>query len=284
MKYKDRLYKKIRGVFHVDEIERKLDQTSSILMHEYLESHLYKNPKYSNNNKRLNKYEYQVYSQHGEDGIINEIFERIGTTNQFFVEFGVEDGSETNSTYLLMKGWSGLWIEADGYCFDAINQSFSKKIQQEKLAVLNSFITAENIEHLFAKSNVPHDMDLLSIDIDGNDYHVWKAIRNYSPRVVIIEYNSIFRPGDCFIVDYNANAVWDKSSHFGASLESYFLLGKEKGYSLVACDFTGTNAFFVRNDLVGNYFHEPFTPLEHYEPPRYFLNKKDGHFRKIKNW
>src|SRR5882762_10241106 len=92
--------------------EKMLQNMYSMQVDEYLGKHLFKNPKYQSP-KRLNKFEFQSFSQHGEDGIIEEIFNRIGTTNKYFIEFGVENGIESNSTYLLFKGWKGLWIEGN---------------------------------------------------------------------------------------------------------------------------------------------------------------------------
>jgi hypothetical protein len=247
----------------------------------YLQEFLFTNPKYLDN-KRLNQFEYQVFSQFGEDGIINEIFQRIGTTNRYFIEFGVENGTECNTTNLLHDGWQGLWIEANANHYSTIVASFSKAIQQQQLVVKNSFITSENIEELFKAGGALREPDLLSIDIDRNDYHVWRAIDNFRPRVIVIEYNAIFRPGQHFVVEYDANATWDGSSYFGASLDAYYQLGLTKGYRLVGCSFSGVNAFFVREDLVADHFESPFTPEVHYEPARYFLYKKDGHYRKIR--
>lgn len=264
----------------LNHLNNRFNEDRRIYIDNYLAQHLFSNPRYSSG-KKLNRFEYQVFSQYGEDGILSEIFNRIGTTNKYFIEFGVENGTECNTTYLLLKGWNGLWIESNSGHVSSINNSFKKKIEEKKLALLNSFITAENIQELFKKANAPAEPDLLSIDIDGNDYYVWKAISDYRPRVIVIEYNAIFRPGDHFIVPYDSTAVWDGSSNFGASLESYYELGLEKGYKLVGCNFSGVNAFFVREDLISNHFEPPYTPAVHYEPPRYFLHKKDGHYRKL---
>jgi hypothetical protein len=244
----------------------------------FLTGHLYNNPKYSQS-KRLNKSEYQVFSQNGEDGIIQEIFNRIGTTNKYFIEFGVEDGLECNTLNLLYKQWQGLWIDGSKDHVNSINNRFSDWISAGRLTIKNRFINAENIESIFQSADVPAGLDLLSIDIDYNDYYVWKAITAYKPRVVVIEYNSIFRPDTHFVVQYNADRIWDKTSHFGASLLAYEQLGNEKGYSLVSCSFTGSNAFFVRTDLVADLFEAPFTAENHYEPNRDFLIYKTGHPR-----
>lgn len=274
------MYVKLRRTLYLENMDIKLAHLQGLEIENYLERNLYRNPKYDAPDK-LTRFEYQAFSQFGEDGIIREIFRRIGTTNRYFVEFGVEDGSETNSTYLLYKGWKGLWIDGGPENIAAIHRSCPKAIRSGQLVAMESFITAENIESLFARANVPEEFDLLSIDIDRNDYYIWKAITHYRPRVVIIEYNSIFRPGDEFVVEYDPNAMWDKSSNFGASLESMAKLGNEKGYKLVASSFAGLNAFFVREDVMGDHFTGPFTAENHYEEPRYFLYTKKGHPRKI---
>ena len=170
------------------------------LFDDYRQRNLFNNEKYKNP-KKLNQFEFSAFSQNGEDGIIEEIFNRIGSTNRFFVEFGVQTGIESNSTYLLHKGWSGFWIDGNAKHVKKIMQNFSKVILSKKLQVKCGFITAENIESLFIEANVPQQFDLLSIDIDRNDYYVWDAIQSYNPRVVIIEYNAIFRPGCEFVVD-----------------------------------------------------------------------------------
>jgi hypothetical protein len=251
------------------------------LIDDYLQRNLYDNPKYQHANK-LNRYEFQAFSQNGEDGIIEEIFRRIGTTNRFFVEFGVEAGDETNTTYLLYKGWSGFWIDGSLKNIESIKNKFSKTISANRLKAVCNFVTAENIEGIFKASNVPLEFDLISIDIDRNDYYIWDAITSYKPRVVVIEYNAIFRPGCEFVVPYDRSIMWDRSSNFGASIESLYKLGLKKGYKLIACCFTGVNAFFVREDLVNDCFEGPFTPETHYEPPRYFtISGKAGHPRKV---
>ncbi|MEO6977011.1 MAG: hypothetical protein ABI113_01495 [Mucilaginibacter sp.] len=264
----------IRNILNV--ILKKIDDDKGIKVTQFYAEHLFNNPKYIES-KRLGKYENQVFSQNGEDGIIQEIFNRIGATNKYFIEFGVENGLECNSTNLLYKGWSGLWIEgSSGHCND-ISKRFKDVIDGGRLKIQNAFINAENIESLFNKGGAPFEPDLLSIDIDYNDYYVWKAISKYKPRVVIIEYNSIFRPDTHFVVKYNPDRMWDKTSYFGASLLAYEQLGLEKDYCLVGCVFTGSNAFFVRKDLIGDLFEAPYTAENHYEPNRDFLNYKPGH-------
>lgn len=264
----------IRDLLNI--LNKKLDDNKGITVAQFLSEHLYNNPKY-NNSKRLNKHEYQVFSQNGEDGIIQEIFNRIGYNNKYFIEFGVENGLECNSTNLLYKDWKGLWIEGSDRDCKQISERFSNLLEVGRLKIKNTFINAENIESLFDEANAPAEPDLLSIDIDYNDYYVWQAITKYKPRVVIIEYNSIFRPDTHFVVKYNPKRMWDKTSHFGASLLALEQLGNQKGYCLVSCIFTGSNAFFVRQDLVKDLFEAPYTAENHYEPNRDYLYYKAGH-------
>ena len=131
-----------------------------------------------NNGLYLERYGFKAYSQNDEDGIIEEIFNRIGTTNKIFVEFGVENGLESNSHYLLHKGWSGLWIDGSEKSVKEIKKLFKKPIYDNKLKVINAFITKDNIDSLISDNgNINGEIDLLSIDIDGNDWWVWNAIK-----------------------------------------------------------------------------------------------------------
>ena len=255
------------------------DRLTELQIDNYLLENLHKNPKYDNP-KKLKRYEFKVFSQAGEDGIISEIFNRIGTTNKFFVEFGVGNGLENNSAYLLVKGWQGYWIEGSERFCQSIRQSFEDLIANQQLTLKNTFITGENIEDLFRKGNVPTELDLLSIDIDGNDYWVWQAITNYRPRVVILEYNAIYPPESSWVMQYNPSHQWKYNSHMGSSLKALEKLGHQKGYKLVGCSFSGVNAFFVREDLLADHFCSPFSAENHYEPARYFLcSQKAGHPR-----
>lgn len=157
--------------------------------------------------KRLLPHGFKVYPQHDEDGIIEEIFDRIGVTDRFFVEFGVGDGLENCTTYLLLKGWSGAWIDGSAECYRRILQNCAFLLKEERLRVKHSFITAENIEDLFSGLSVPEEFDFLSIDIDRNDYWVWNGIGHYRPRVVAIEYNASFKQSASVVVPYDPQAI-----------------------------------------------------------------------------
>jgi hypothetical protein len=212
---------------------------------------------------------HRCFSQNAEDGMLDELFRRIGTGPRHFVEFGVGNGLENNTMALLLAGWSGLWIEASPASARAIREGFAPAIAAGRLTLVESFVTAENIEGLLRGAGVPADLDLLSIDIDGNDYWVWKALGAFRPRAVVIEYNASLGPTARLARPYDPAFVWDGTSAFGASLAALAALGEAKGYALVGCDAAGVNAFFVRQDLVGDRFVAPFTAARHYQPPRY---------------
>jgi hypothetical protein len=234
-------------------------------------------PKYADP-KRLNRHEAQVYSQNGEDGILAEIFSRVGTSNRVFVEIGAGDG-ENNSAYLLLKGWSGYWFDADDGNLQSIRSRFAKSLASNRLRAAKEFFTAENVLDVLQKHGVPSEFDLLSLDIDRNTSWVWRALRALRPRVAVIEYNASIPPQDEWEIAYVAEKPWDGTIIFGASLLSLEQIGKELGYSLVGCDLTGSNAFFVRDDLVGDLFCSPFTARNHYQPPRMFIGRNWGHRR-----
>jgi hypothetical protein len=275
-----RLKNALSQLWRTSNANHKLSRLLELQTEEFLQRHLHQNPRYASS-KRLNRYEFKVFSQNGEDGIIEEIFNRIGATDKFFVEFGVGNGLENNTAYLLVKLWSGLWLEGDHASVEFIKSEFAREIASNRLRVQETFITAENIVGLFERHAVPTEFDLLSIDIDGNDYHVWKALAAYRPRVVVIEYNATFPAHLRWIKKYDAAWQWDGSIGFGASLKALEELGAELGYRLVGCNFAGANAFFVRKDLAGEAFHAPFTAEEHYEPHRPYIQYTAGHTRKM---
>jgi len=113
--------------------------------------------------------------------------------------------------------------------------------------------------------------------VDGNDYWIWEAIRSINPRVVVIEYNATWFPPLSFTVRYNENFRWDGTNYHGASLRALELLGRRKGYCLVGCNFSGVNAFFVREDLCKRRFRAPYTAENHFEPPRFWMIRQSGH-------
>jgi hypothetical protein len=258
-------------------IDSNVEKLTPLAVEDFIQKHLFNNPKYSDPRK-LNRYERKSFSQNGEDGIINEIFKRIGTSNRFFVEFGVGNGLENNTVFLLFQDWKGVWIEGNPKQVRFMKTKFASVIATEQLRLQQAFIDSETIESLFKRNEVPAEFDLLTIDIDGNDYWVWQAIKNYSPRVVVIEYNATFGPEAPWVMKYDPSHVWDKSCYFGASLKALEQLGIQKGYRLVGCNFAGVNAFFVREDLLSDAFLAPYTSENHFEPARYYLGASpSGH-------
>jgi hypothetical protein len=212
---------------------------------------------------------FKAYSQNDEDGIIQEIFRRIGVKNRSFVEFGCGDGLENNTVYLLMLGWTGLWMDGNEKEIRSISHLHKLFIENKALRLRSAMVTRENIEGLL--DGVPAELDLLSIDIDNNDYWIWSAIDTIRPRVVVIEYNASIRPPAALVIPYSPDNGWSGGSYYGASLSALELLGRKKGYSLVGCNLVGSNAFFVRDDLAGDKFLSPYTAEMHYEPPEYYL-------------
>jgi hypothetical protein len=227
---------------------------------------------------RLTRYGAKTFSQNDEDGILGEIFRRIGMRDRVCVEFGVESGQQCNTALLIAAGWRGLWMDSVSENIKAARANHAQAIAEGRLKIVQASVTAENINSLIEEGlgDYRHAVDLLSIDIDGNDYWVWKAISVIRPRVVAIEYNASFPPPLDFLAPYRPDESWDLTSYYGASLTVLERLGRTKGYSLVGCCLAGVNAFFVRDDELNSredkpQFHSPFTAAEHFEPVRYAL-------------
>lgn len=227
--------------------------------------------------KRLVTAGYKVYSQGDQDGQIAEIFRRIGVTNRRFVEFGSGDGRVNNGAYLVLQGWSGLWMDAKPDSEAGLRQRWGAAMQEGRVTYRRSFVTVENINTLLTETGFSGEIDLMVIDLDSNDYHIWQAITAASPRVVCMEYNAKFPPPMEWIMPRDDTYGWNGAERFGASLAALEKLGLEKGYLLVGCSLTGVDAFFVRKDLVGDHFAAPFTAENHYQPARYYLNLSSGH-------
>jgi hypothetical protein len=201
----------------------------------------------------------KVYSQGDEDGVIAEIFRRIGTTNKIFIEFGAGSGFENNTRLLLERGWRGLWIEANPDHAGRIRRVCRRSLRLSRLTLIEAFITTENINQLILSCGLPVEVDFLSIDIDGNDYHVLDAITVVRPRVICLEYTRSKPPPLDWVMPYAPAHQWDGRSDTGASLVAFEQLLSPKGYSLVGTPRHSTNAFFVRDEFVPGQFEGPFT-------------------------
>jgi hypothetical protein len=193
-----------------------------------------------------------VYSQNGEDGVIAEILRRIGGPGRReFVEFGVERGVEGNCVALAdVFHWSGLFMEADEEKAHALAWKYR---DNARVSTALARVTAENINELLATNGVSDEPDVVSIDVDGNDLWIWRALRHARPRLVVIEYNASLDQSRRLTVPYNPDREWDGTDFFGASLAALEQVGREQGYRLVHTELAGVNALFVRSDLADRF-------------------------------
>ena len=193
----------------------------------------------------LSRFARNVTSQYGEDGIIEKVLEVIGVKDKWCVEFGSWDGKTCSNTYYLItdKGYSAVLIEGNPKRYKDLLKTFG---DNDRVIPLNAFVGFDNendLDSILKKTDIPTDFDVLSIDIDGNDYHVWKAIRNYKPKVVVIEFN----PTIPATVEFVQSA--DKRLQHGSSLLSITKLATSKGYELVCA--TASNAIYVDENFLG---------------------------------
>ena len=198
--------------------------------------------------------EFKVFSQWGEDGIIQRLVRAVPIARPVFVEFGVQDYTEANTRFLLVNNhWSGLVMDGDAQHIAAIRRS--PLYWRHNLKAECAFIDRDNINHLIRSAGIEGDIGLLSVDIDGNDYWVWQAIDCVQPRILILEYNALFGPDAAISVPYDASFVRSRAHYsnlfWGASLEALTRLSKQKGYALVGCNSAGNNAFYIRHDVLG---------------------------------
>jgi len=210
---------------------------------------------------------FRNYSQNGEDGILLYIFSVIGFSNRRGIEIGCGNGVECNTANLLIHhDFDGLLVDGDklnvryGKAFYRRNKD--TRTWQPRL--VHAFVNAENINDLIQQNDFQGETDVLSIDIDGMDYWVWKAINCISPRVVVTECNNLWEPEAAKTIPYDPNFVSDSPEYYaGASLAAMNKLAKEKGYRLIGANRYGFNAFFLRNDIDAKqqYFPE-VTPAE----------------------
>ena len=187
----------------------------------------------------LERFERRVTSQCGEDGVLAAIFARCGETNRSYVEFGCGNGIECNTREPHRQGWRGLLMDG------------AENPGAADVVIHRHWITPENINALLDEHDVPAEPDLMSIDLDGNDYWVWRAI-DRRPRVIVAEYNGNLAADVALTIACDPEHCWDGTDYYGASLLALVGLAREKGYTLVYCSQSGVNAFFVRDDLIAD--------------------------------
>ena len=196
--------------------------------------------------------EFRVFSQWGEDGIIQHLIREVPVAQRVFVEFGVENYTEANTRFLLThNNWSGLIFDGSEDHIRSVKKE--ALCWRHNLKAVAAFVTRENINTLLRENGLSGEIGLLSVDVDGNDYWVWEAIDAVQPAIVVIEYNARFGPERAVTVPYDAAFVRQKAHYsmiyYGASLAALVALGRRKGYAFVGANTAGNNAFFVRREL-----------------------------------
>ena len=202
--------------------------------------------------KDLSDIEFKVYSQWGEDGIVDWLVDKLPQIPKKFLEIGTQDYRESNTRFLLInRNWDGFLIEADK---EAIKNIKSQRVYwRYNLTAINEFITKDNINKIIKKNNIPKKLGLLSLDIDGNDYWILKKLSSLDPSIIICEYNSIFGINKSITVPYKKNFIRSKEHYsnlyYGASIQAFINVMKIKNYHLLGTNSAGNNAFFIKRNL-----------------------------------
>ena len=267
-----KVIKKIGEVFLGDMLLILRIRESDRIINEYLS-------KYPNS---LIKYSFSIYSQNLEDGIINEIFNRLKITKPNFIEFGVSS-VENNTLNLLLNEGRGVWADVK------LKKDKNQLGAIKNLYIIDSWITKDNISDIIIESQTfldildSNDLDIISMDLDGNDYYLIESLlkSGITPKLFCLEYNAKFPLPQKTYTKYDSNNVWCKDDYMGCSLQSYIDLLKEFNYTLITCDIYGINSFFIRKEFVEN-FHIYSSEIL-YQPPRYYLSPSyKGHKSTIK--
>ena len=276
------ILKKIRSLLNLHNLERNLNSfkikyNNDLHNYKSLKINLGQIQSHLNSQKSsitsLSEVEFKIFSQFGDDGIIQWLINYLDIPNKTFVEFGVEKYIESNTRFLLYKDkWSGLVIDGEEQNINYIKNDDVSYLFN--LQSITSFITKDNINELITSRNFDKELGLLSIDIDGNDYWIWKSLENINPIIVISEYNAEFGLNP-WTIPYEENFVWDKVNnmyYWGTSLTSLCDLANQKGYSFVGCNSQGNNAYFIRNDRMKD--------LKKLSPEKGFMKSKFSLSRK----
>ena len=195
--------------------------------------------------------EFKVFSQWGDDGIIQFLIHKVNIQNRIFIEFGVENYKESNTRFLLINdNWKGLIIDGDKKNMDFVKRD--SIFWRYDLTAVCSFITKENINSIFIENGFKGEIGILSIDVDGNDYWIWDTIDAVSADLVIVEYNAVFGGQHPITVPYDPSFVRSRAHYsnlyWGTSLKALCILARKKGYIFVGCNSHGNNAYFIKKE------------------------------------
>jgi hypothetical protein len=226
----------------------------------------------------LNRYGAKFFSSTDEDGITLEILRRLGVKDGTFVEIGVGNGLENNTLVLLANGWRGVWIGGE-------ELAFNHQLNSKRLAFLKAWVTLDNLIPLLRQGfenigTASANVDVLSIDLDGNDYYFTQEIlkNGISPKLLILEYNAKFPPSAKWTIKYNPNHIWDRTDYFGASLGMLTDLLRDFSYTPVCCNAaTGSNAFFIKDEYLPCFDDVPKSINDIFIGCRYELYQQWGH-------
>jgi hypothetical protein len=205
----------------------------------------------------IHEAEFRVFSQFGEDGIIQYLVNKVPIPNKIFVELGVGDYTESNTRFLLMNdNWQGKIVNSGTKHIEFLHSEKAGDFcYRFSIDPVSAFIDKKNVNAIITGFEIPKDIGLLSIDLDGIDYWIWQAITTISPRIVIVEYNSTLGADFAITVPYKKDFDRTKehysNMYFGSSLRALCILAETKGYQFVGSNSAGVNAFFVRKDIVG---------------------------------
>lgn len=276
------IFKKIKNIITFKKYRNKPSRIEKHIkdIREMILSHQSKSLQQNHKNP-LNAYGQKCFSQTDEDGITIEILKRIKLINKgVFAEFGVGRGTENNTLILKAQGWKGFWVGNE-------KLAISYK-ESESFHYIKDYVTLNNIISLVQKGlkSISKDkVDVVSFDLDGNDYYLIEALlkNNFKPKLFIVEYNAKFPPPIKWIMKYNNAHIWEKDDYFGASLSSFNDLFERNEYKLICCNSqTGANAFFIKKEFFYLFDDVPKKIEDIYVEPRYFLHTKFGHSQSLK--
>jgi hypothetical protein len=247
MRFVRRLLRKAENVAKaISRMPRKLDE-DRILAAKLLVAQMRRDGVYPS----LRQAEFRVFSQFGDDGIIQYLLHHVAPVPTVFVEFGVEDYAESNTRFLAVSdNWRGLVMDSDRRNIERIQAD--ALYWRHDVTAVRAFVDRDNIDALIGGSGFSGEIGLLSIDIDGNDYWVWQRLSAVDPVVVVVEYNAVFGGERSVVIPYDPSfdrrTAHRSQLYWGASLPALVRLGEEKGYGFVGCNSAGNNAYFVRRD------------------------------------